>query len=335
MDTIAADPPEVDEATVSRALANEYGLAGGLQPLVSERDQNFRLDCADGARFVVKIANAREPAEITDFQVQVLRHLEVVECPVPVPRVIPTLSGALTTKIDGQPGSLRVVSYLPGDSAESVGISSALGAGLGRRLAKLDLALHGFSHPGQSQVLMWDMQRAADLKDILEYVPGAELRDQLFDCIGEFERRVMPELPGLRSQVIHNDMNPGNILVDRNDHSVMTGIIDFGDMLKAPLVVDAAIAASYMRDEDFGVMREFFCGYQSVIDFEPGEQRILYDLVRTRLTATLAILSWRTSARAADDPYLEKVWAESSAERFFGQITALGRERFDREVLGK
>jgi Ser/Thr protein kinase RdoA (MazF antagonist) len=47
----------------------------------------------------------------------------------------------------------------------------------------------------------------------------------------------------LRAQVIHSDANPENVLVAGK----RLGFIDFGDAIKAPLVFDVAIAASYMR----------------------------------------------------------------------------------------
>jgi Ser/Thr protein kinase RdoA (MazF antagonist) len=335
MDVIAAAPPSLDEATVLRTLEDAYGLSGSLRALISERDQNFRLEGPSGERYVVKIANECEPAEITDFQIQVLRHLETSGCPVPVPHVMQTGHGKLIAEIEGHDCSLRVVSYLPGKPAEDIRVQPALGYELGRSLALLDTSLKGFSHPGQSQVLMWDMQRAADLRDILGFVADDELRGGLIECIDQFQESVLPEFSSLRRQVIHNDLNPGNVLVDNDDPGVVSGIIDFGDMLHAPLVVDAAIAASYLRDSDFAVMGEFFRGYQSVIEFEPAERRILFDLVRTRLATTLAIFHWRASARSPDDPYLDKMFSEQSAERFFYEMTALGADGFEQQLLSK
>ena len=68
-------------------------MQGKLTPLVSERDQNFRLDATNGRRFVVKIANGAEPAQITDFQIQALLHLEASACTVAVPKLVRTRIG--------------------------------------------------------------------------------------------------------------------------------------------------------------------------------------------------------------------------------------------------
>jgi hydroxylysine kinase len=334
MVAISAAPPGLDEATVLAALASDYGLDGHLDPLVSERDQNFRLDCPDGKRYVVKIANAEEPRQTTDLQIKALLHLESTGCTVPVPRIIRTGLGAAATEVGDERHVLRVVSFLPGRPAECVGVNAALAFELGRCLATLDAALADFSHPGESQLLMWDMQRAMQLRGVLAHIEDPELRGMVDRCLDDFEQRALPALPGLRHQVIHNDLNPGNVLVADTGHRSVTGIIDFGDMLRAPLIVDAAIAAAYLRDDDLGGIRALFRGFESLTALESEEAALVYDLVRTRLATTLAILGWRAAAREADDPYLNKVRGEQDAERFLRRLDALGRNRFERRVFG-
>jgi len=72
LDTIAVPSPDAPEKEVLDLLIREYGLRGNLTQLVSERDQNFRVNATDGRQFVVKIANSAEPAQSTDFQIQAL-----------------------------------------------------------------------------------------------------------------------------------------------------------------------------------------------------------------------------------------------------------------------
>ena len=335
LDVIAADPPDFDPAEVAALLDREYSLQGSLSPLVSERDQNFRLETADGARFVVKIANLAEPIEITDFQVQALRHLEREDCKVAVPRVLPTNSGDAITTIGQGPGRhhLRVVSYVPGRPLEGLQPDSQIAFGMGRSLALIDRALEGFTHPGESQDLLWDMQRAAELRPLVQHVPE-QVQGLVAECIDDFERRALPAFAQLRTQVIHNDLNPGNILVSDSEPPAVAGVIDFGDMLRAPLIVDVAIAASYLRntDDEFGTLEAFVAGFESELPLEPSETALLYDLVRTRLAATITILYWRAATRSADDPYLGKALQERSAERFLRHLSHLGRGAFSDTV---
>lgn len=62
--------PSFSEVDAIECLREHYGLDAAVSALVSERDQNFRVRSSDGAEYVFKIANAAEPAQVTDFQVQ-------------------------------------------------------------------------------------------------------------------------------------------------------------------------------------------------------------------------------------------------------------------------
>lgn len=51
--------PSFNEDTVRELLLRDYGLAGNLKELVSERDQNFLVETIEG-KYVLKIANQAE-----------------------------------------------------------------------------------------------------------------------------------------------------------------------------------------------------------------------------------------------------------------------------------
>jgi hydroxylysine kinase len=337
IDVIAADPPNFEPDKVLAFLESDYGMQGRLSLLVSERDQNFRLDATDGQQFVVKIANSAEPFAITDFQVQALRHIEAQGCDVAVPRVCPTQDGDALTTIGAGSGRhcVRVVSYVPGVPLEGQSPDPTIAFDMGRSLALIDQALQDFSHAGESQVLLWDMQRAAELRPLVKHVPG-ELQQLVDECIDIFEQELAPGFEALRTQVIHNDLNPGNILVTGSDPRSVAGVIDFGDMLRAPLVIDVAIAASYLRATDDGLetLGAFVAGFESQLPLESSERELLFDLARTRLAATITLLYWRAAARSADDPYLKKALEERSSERFLRHLSQLGRGCFFETVFG-
>jgi Ser/Thr protein kinase RdoA (MazF antagonist) len=86
------------------------------------------------------------------------------------------------------------------------------------------------------------------------------------------------------------------------------------------LIVDVGIGASYLRlmnGNPLAGIAEFLAGYHSVTPLEIAEIDMLFDLVRTRLAASITILSWRASMRGEDDAYLAgAVPAEGSAARF-------------------
>ena len=338
MDVIAALPPAVPEQAVLELLSREYAVAGELTPLVSERDQNFRLETTDGRVLVVKIANAAEPGLITDFQVQALVYLQRIACPVNVPRIVRTQTGAVSTTIEAGQSShvLWLVSYVPGRPLEGETPQPGLARALGRSLAQLDAALSDFEHPGQSQVLLWDMQRASELRGLMRHVDDADLRALVHSCLDGFEQTAMPAFETLRCQVIHNDLNPGNILVEDTEPPDVAGIIDFGDMVRGPLIVDVAIAASYFRSVENRLepMRAFVAGFESVTPLADIERSLLFELIKMRLATTITILYWRRSVRLCGDPYLQKALQERSAEHFLRYLDAMQKEEFARCIFG-
>lgn len=314
-------------------LQTEFGVHGTLTPLVSERDQNFRVETADGRVFVCKIANASEPQQASEFQLAALLHIEQQDCPVATPRVQRNIVGGTVASLaaDAAICRCRVVSYVPGNLLSSVTLDNDLAAQLGTSAAHLDLALQGFAHAGQPQELPWDPRRAGALRDILQYTSDVRLRDAVRACIDDFETRVQPALAGLRHQVIHADLNPDNVVIEASGK--LAGVIDFGDMLHAPLVFEVAIAASYLRPgpgrDVLEWIEPFVAAYQSVLPLQDGELALLFDLLRTRLAATISILNWRAAVRGAGDAYSrQNLLGESDAPGFLEGLDALGRDKF-------
>ncbi|MDH5622438.1 MAG: phosphotransferase [Gammaproteobacteria bacterium] len=339
LNSVAADPPTLPEAVVADAVAQQYGLRGAWRQLVSERDQNFKLTTADGAHFVVKATSLVQDPVVTDFQIAVLVHLENLRVP-GVPRIVRTLSGDEHGEIvldDGVKICLRIVTFLDGHLLEDCVPSPAIARQLGRRLAELDIALQGFSHAGDSQVLLWDTQRAGELRSLLIHVEDGAMRRHLESVLDVFEERVIPALPGLPRQVIHNDAHNENILI--GDDGDIAGIIDFGDMLLAPRIQDVSTAAAYLRadgDDPLQLIAPLVAGYQELNPLQTAELTALFDLVRTRLSMTLILFYWRLSAREKGDPYRQKlIDGERDAYGFLQKLSALGQPAFLARLLQK
>lgn len=330
---IAAVPPALLPDQARTIAADYYGIEAEAKPLTSERDQNFLLKLADGTRYVLKIANAAEASVVTEFQVRALEHIASrPPAGFGVPRIIPTRDGRshFNLALNDNVHVTRLVSYVPGQPLDTGALSAPLSRDLGAGLAKLSRALEGFEHPGSSQALLWDMRQAPILRDLLHCIGDQSLRDVVATVIDDFVQRVLPRYGSLRSQVVHNDMNPANVLVEPGRPDRMAGIIDFGDMLHAPLIVDLAVAASYMRTPDTDVLKwiaGFVAGYHQVSALEQAEIDLLYDLISTRLATTVAILHWRVTQRGQGDEYLgEAALRESSAGEYLVRLRALSRD---------
>lgn len=287
-------------------------MQGGLSPLLSERDQNFRVEATDGRRYVLKIANRAEDPSVTLFQVEALRHIERhADADIPaVPRVVPTAAGASHVSTAHGPDRhiVRLVSWVDGQPLAEDDPSLALSHSIGHGLATLGRWLRGFRHPGENQSLLWDMKKASELRRHLGLLDGAVIRGAVSSALDDFDAIARPAMQSMRWQVIHNDLHSENLLVRPGQPDVMVGVIDFGDMLRSPLIVDLGVCAAYLRGDDeapFAAIRAFVAGYQQITPLTAAELDLLYYLVRARLAATVCISRWRLSARAADDPYLK------------------------------
>ena len=331
-EVMTAEPPIFDDDYVISLVKTRFGFDATTKRLLSERDQNFLVTSVEGAKFVLKIANPEEDVSVTDFQIQALLHIEQKNPRLSVPRVIRGVQGETGFGIsdDRQNYFVRMVSYLQGTPFDGLSCSSVYRYNLGRELAALGHALKDFVHPGAYHSLLWDMSHALELRQMLGHIPDQSARGDVASTLDIFETDVQPVLGKLRAQVIHNDLNPGNALVAENDPNQVGGIIDFGDMVHGPLIVDVAVAAAYHRALQGNPLEQiahFLAGYSSVTALEQQEIDLLFDLIKTRLATTVAILYWRASRKGPDDPYLADAFqGESTSTEYLHRLAEVPRK---------
>ena len=330
---LAQRPPDLDAATVAGVVRAQFGLRGELTPLISERDLNFELRSEDGGKCVVKVTSILEAPETTEFHTALLRHLQATDG-IRTPRALLALDGQPLVEIAGVDGlhKLRVMTWVQGEQLEGLELDVALARRFGMALADLDLALRGLSHAGDRPVLLWDLQRVPELRELMDHIGDASTRAAVMTAIDDFDRNVVPALSGLRTQVIHGDANPENVLVSDEGF----GFIDFSDSIRAPLIVDVAIAASYLRtlgSDPLEFIAPFVAGYQHKQPLEAAETALLFDLIRARLATTITLLYWRQGARSESDAYREKsLDLESDAGRFLTALDTLGKRSFTKRI---
>ena len=333
--SVAAVPPNLPPEILAEALARDFGLRGELRQLVSERDQNFRLKTADGAQFVAKVVSTVEDAGVTECQVAALLHLEENGIQ-GVPRIVRTLTGNALAVIHTQDEAqftLRVSSWLDGEPLDSTRVSESIAKAIGRKLGQLDQALSDFSHPHDAPILLWDMQRAAQLISLTQHIDNTSVRRQVLRVLQQFRDHTSRQLQSLPQQVIHNDANPSNLLLQKD--RVAVTVIDFGDVVRAARVIEVAVAAAYLRDEGepLRFILPLVSAYHRVNPLQEAERDVLYDLIRTRLAMTICILYWRLSARDENDPYRRQSLAsEQDAFGFLDALDALGRDEFSQQI---
>ncbi len=306
---LATAAPEVSLAEAETIARDIFGISGTARPLSGERDSNFHLSASNGA-FVLKFSHPAEDALITNFQNQALLHIAARDATLPVPHVWRSLAGQtewLFERADEAPRVVRVLTYLDGVPFSAASATRGQRRNLGTVLARLDLAMAGFSHPSAHYELMWDIKHALNLRNLLEHIEDPAERALAKHFLDNFATHVQPAMAGLRAQVIHNDMNPHNILLDSADPDQIAGIIDFGDMVHAPLINNLAVASAYLTSEDghpMQAMGDVIAAYHQVLPLERAELDLLYDLVATRLVLIVAISGWRAARYPENRDYI-------------------------------
>ncbi|MEJ2604813.1 MAG: aminotransferase class III-fold pyridoxal phosphate-dependent enzyme [Gammaproteobacteria bacterium] len=301
--------PSLTAEEAVRFVGERFGLGVEASRLASERDQNFRLVADDGREFVLKISNPAEAPEVLDFQAQALDHVARTAPGLPVPRIVPGPDGDLLQAMDLSEGRClaRLVSYLPGVPVSDVSPTPALRQDLGRTLAELGVALQGFFHPAARHPLLWDVDQAGAVRDLCRHLDDRHdrvLAERLFE---RHAAEIAGRLAGLRAQVIHNDFNPDNVLAAAADPEKVAGIIDFGDLVHAPLVNDLAVLAAYQvvgAEDMLGVLTGLAAAYHAVRPLEPAEVDLLFHLVGLRLATSVAICAWRAKAHPENVAYI-------------------------------
>ena len=101
----------------------------------------------------------------------------------------------------------------------------------------------------------------------------------------------------LPSQAIHGDCHAHNVLVDLDPQShAISGILDFGDMVHAPRVLEPAVAMSELLAEErvsIEALSPLLAGYGRRVPLAARELEMLYDLIAARHSITLLVHGWR------------------------------------------
>ena len=266
--------------------------------LDTERDDTFRIETAHGDR-VLKIAHPADTIAMVDLQLGALKHAERADASLPLQRIIETPGGGLALMLPS--GRVAcMLEWLPGELLLDAQTGPAELAGLGDTLGRLSKAMSGYLNPDAARLNAWELRTVPRLATILKDVPNAPAAE----AIDRFNARVVPHLSELPMQVVHNDFNPGNVLVDASVPGFVTGILDFGDVIYSMRVADLAIALSYQlfpfghNWRDLAPMIEAF---ERHVPLSELERSLLPTLVAGRFAQRILINQWLSVQE--DDPW--------------------------------
>jgi hydroxylysine kinase len=317
MDGVLTTPaPAATPRDAEAIVMLHFGLEARASPLPGERDRNFRIVATTGDEYLLKLINPAEDPAVTHFHNGALRHMAASDPDLALPRLVAPRSGGdiattasglrarLTTYVAGQPLAAR-----PAEPAKTPRgnrpPSASLRIDLGTLLARVDKALAGYDRRGEPADLLWDLGNAGRLRELLATVEDEGRRAVVEGVLDRFDAGIGPALSALPRQAIHNDFNPSNVIVDQE--GVPCGVIDFGDVVRAPRVQDLAVAAAYHVPESGDVLPpilDMVEGYGAVAPLDPSEAGILLDLVELRVAMTAIISAWRARLDPANRDYI-------------------------------
>jgi hydroxylysine kinase len=297
------------EQQVAAELRQLYDLTGQLTRIPTEKDDTFRL-ATTGGQFLVKIAPASESAQIVNLQSAVMQHLENSAQPIPAQRLIRGVHGQVeSTVVDpgGENRILRVLSYLDGSLLAKANPTPAQFAGVGAMLGRLDRALSDFEHPDESRLLIWDLKNFSYMRPLLEWVTDRDDMTMATWVFDQFDALVAPRIATLEAQMIHGDFSPFNVVVDPTTEEFVTGIIDFGDVVRSPTVFELSVAVANQIGADerrpWASALDIVRGYRAVRPLADSDTSLLAITGPARLLLRALVYGWRAATHAHTRDY--------------------------------
>jgi Ser/Thr protein kinase RdoA (MazF antagonist) len=178
-----------------------------------------------------------------------------------------------------------MVTYLEGSQVSQPGVSVADWARkIGVLQGKLCCALADFEHPGASEFMPWNAMSPQLFDDQFLAGLGADLSALIAPHLERLEQDSFPRLQNMPTQVIHNDMHAGNILL--NDAGSISGVIDFGDAIRGPVVQELAVSCTSLVEAlshaAFVPVQELIAGFCQEYPLDSEALNLLHDAMIMR-----------------------------------------------------
>lgn len=309
----SSTPPALSVENIRAVVQEYYGLT--ISPeivlLGSERDQNA-IVCADGKKLLVRVTNRAESPDVTHLQTCALKHVQATTPDFPIQHIVPTVDGRTAIVLPDALGGnvMRLMTYLHGTPMSSIKHRTTKHREkTGQALGELAVALTGFTHPFARHDLIWNVVKASQARELLSKIESPRRRGLAAHFLDQFEEHASNQLHLLRSQVIHNDLNPHNILFESDTSTRVTGVLDFGDIIHSPIIVDVAVAASSQMTSTANPLigpGDVLRGFHSALALRESELDLVFDLMAARLVLSVTITGWRASLYPAMRDYILK-----------------------------
>ncbi|NOR75113.1 MAG: phosphotransferase [Draconibacterium sp.] len=274
---------------MQETLKTKYNLANPKTTrLVGYDIVNYKIE-NNSEKYILKVyPDKKEEVDLAEAENEVLLHLQKnknKKFPNPVKnsnnKLLTTFKENNTVKI------ARLLTYLEGEFLGDAKHSVQLFRSFGKFLAEMDLQLKDFqNYVIEARHLKWDLQHFLLNEEYVKCITNTSDRKIAAYFFQQFKENVIPVLPKLRKQIIHDDANEWNTLVQNNR---ISGIIDFGDVCYSQLINELAIALAYSllgKKDPIKWAIIIISEYHKTLPLEEKEIDILYWLIAARLCTT-------------------------------------------------
>jgi len=277
--------PEIDTATAARIAVEIYGLDGIAESLPGERDRSFKIATPSGA-YVLKVGSVADRRDALDGQAGAMEHALRADPLLPIPAVVRTASGELSSRHQGH--SVQLVTFIDGAHPSTTRSPPALRRSVGTLAGRLSRALRGYDHPVLHRAFPWDLGQLPSLAPLIQEVEP-ELRSIISAVFARLDGRLLALSGGLAKQAVHGDINLDNLVVDPSVPERVVGLFDFGDMTWGPRIFDLAVASAYqcVGADPVVAMAQVAAAFHVADPLERREIDLLPDLVAARAAQSI------------------------------------------------
>ncbi|MEM7161642.1 MAG: aminotransferase class III-fold pyridoxal phosphate-dependent enzyme [Bacteroidota bacterium] len=308
------------------AILKAYGLEScSVKQLAGYDSKNFKISRSDEESLVLKQYPSSEKAFV-EAEIDCIAFLQK--------RLSYDLPGALEgfdMHMQSDGSISRIIPFISGEFLSERIHNLELIGNFGRFVGKLLKSFQGYRNAViEARTIHWDLKHCLLNRPKLSCIKDSIQTNCVDFYLDRFEHEVLPQFQELRWSVIHNDLNDNNVLCRDND---IKGIIDFGDMVYAPLINEVAIALTYLlfdKEEILEVAATFCKACNEQFPLKEKELLLLYDLIAARLSVSV-LNSAEAKEKNADSEYI--LISEKPAWDLLFKWLKLNRLRFTDAVL--
>ena len=295
------------EEIVAKFVQDRYNIAGSVVALPGEQDENW-LIIEPEQRHVLRISSYATDFRRIDFVTAILRQLNSSKFRTPT--LIKGQGGSDVFEFTDAAGHVRpawLTSFIAGDPLSSRVLSTDLAWKLGRTLVELDGELAKTQVPDEAGFTPWDLTRPQHAILMVGETKLGSADEVIRKTLERFAQNTLPVLADMPQTTIHNDANLDNVFYDPATSSF--GFIDFGDAVRAPRVIEVAVAASYfvpqfLKNARPMALDALISGYRSLQQLTISELRIIPECIRSRLALAIGIATYRSMMDPSNSPYV-------------------------------